>query len=1270
MPELLYEQEGGKMEPSSKDSGGGPKIGANTIDMKIQLVDDKTTLPSYLIPKLTCDNGSTNIPASKVKVTLTGDSLRKETSPPEDFKCEITSNFLTDKEKSAITIETYYVDSSSNKLLGTNKIYFDESLLLSYDKAELKKSNNPFLATATTPDNGASYTFDFDFDKIITAIKELPSYGQIQNMFIFVNNIPGTDDVTKKTLINISPNGFLNLKFSGVPFSSPLTSTSKLTLKIETTQDAVPTGCDLKNLFGSDILTSHLHKVLELSDYKDFDFSGMAKPPETPPAVDPAVDTAAAAALADLAKAEAEHKAATAAAKAAATTATHVKTAAKLAINTAVDGIKQKMDKIADQSKIPPLVKKFIDASQALATAKTGGDQNTIDTAEAALKSASAADGLQKEIDDGLADGSTPTDVQDVLKNAKIIQDEHVNMDTADADVVNKKAAADAAEAVKVAAAAAAKLTALKTGTGTTGTAKAVNVVTTDTTPAASPSSKDLEELLQNLMNAQQKKLDDVIAQLKALQLSQATAGSNAAGLPPIIVRNPGESGACGKGDISMTSRDGLLIFEVPYEKVIGEIGPNMRSAMAQKVLARNAAGNAAVLNVESKLVVDPNAAEGAEVVVDEPTKTALQKAKTDLTTEKSKYGDAKTKLTGILPPPAVDSSAVNTAITAADSAITAADSAVATPQTLADAQQKVKDATAAVLSVTNAVKIFSDAVDAAKPAGAPGAGVAATLNAAEKAALQTAKTDLASEKLKLKNAGDLPAPDKVTALDTAIKEAYAAVDALESAADDVVKVAALNEAKTKINLLDALVKAATTAVDTAISAKPKPSGNTGPTFEDYQAAWKAYQEVKDEFTRTLPSDMKVQAGGVKVYVPPEHAATEQKAKRDEAVKKIIESVNKYEKIVEITDKKTFTDLALNAKQQQIADLKAATAAYTEALSKLKDAQAAYEKATGSGSSESSGKNAEDLAYDEAIKDIKKAIDLITYKISADSAASDAIANTDVDVAAKKAAESVNTFNNLLDNKPQKLTDAFAAIQNLGEPIPTNSKYLELLTNLDKQLKENVPHEPPLAEEDQDLPPPPASFEEQLKNVTPLIDTAVASVSNIIGLNASGSYTDDQVTKATQDAKNAAAAAEDTNFVEAAAAKAKADQTGTTGDAAAAATDAIKAAAKAVNTAADNVNKLQSDDKSGILDLIKTLLNNLQELKKVLLPEEEESAFSLFDGGSKSSSSKSNSSSSKSNSSSSKSSSKSKSKSKNKTKKNHSAPKSSKSKTPKIIMNE
>ena len=392
-------QEGGTMEPS-KDSGGGPKIGATTIDMKIQLVDDKTTLPSYLIPNLKCDDGLTHIPNSKVSITLKGDSLRAETTPT-NFKCEITSNFLTGSEKSAITIETYYAGDK------VNTIYFDDSLLRYYNNetpSKLIESPNPFLATATTADSGVTYTFEFDFDTIIKAIEALPSYGQIQNMFMFVNGIPGTG-VNKKTLIQISAGGFLNLKFSGVPFNSVLTTGSTLTLNIATTNDPIPAGCTLTKLFGSDILKDKVHKVLELTNYTDFDFSNMTKAPVPQPVTHPVVDSAAAAG------------AATGTAAAAATTG---------------------------------------------ATTGTG----------AATTGATTGTGAAEE------------------QAAKLAQE--------------KAAAAATTE----------------TGTGQQG---------------------------------QQQQMQ------------------------------------CGKGDISMESRDGSLIFKVPYDKILSEIGPNMRSAMARKVLVRNA---------------------------------------------------------------------------------------------------------------------------------------------------------------------------------------------------------------------------------------------------------------------------------------------------------------------------------------------------------------------------------------------------------------------------------------------------------------------------------------------------------------------------------------------------------------------------------------------------------------------------------------------------------------------------------------------------------
>lgn len=1000
MPELLYEQEGGKMEPSSKESGGGggPKITDTTIDMKIQLVAD-ASLPSYLIPNLTCDDDST-ISASKVKVTLKGDSLRAEKTLT-DFKCEITSNFLTDKEKSAITIETYYVNSS-NKLLGTNKIYFDESLLSYYDRAgSLTKSNNPFLATATTPDNGASYTFDFNFDKIITAIKELPSYGQIQNMFIFVNNIPGTDDVTKKTLINIFADGFLNLKFSGVPFSSTRTPTSKLTLKIETTQGAVDASCDLTKLFGSDILTGHLHKVLELSDYTEFDFSGMAKPPVSQPVTPPVVDDAAAKAAAKaeearvLAEAAAEkqkeaeeaalaakeletktaadalaaaeeqkktEKAALAAAAeqtrtaeaaaAANTKATEVKTAAK----TAIDGIKSKMDAVSDPNTIPAVVKTFIDASHALATAKAGSDAELTAKAEADLKSASADSDLQKEIEKGLASDSTlHEDVKALLTGAKTIQEEHAKMDTADADAAAKTAAAAAAAADKAAKdamaekakldaeakkleaekaktdAEAKKLEAVKAAKdakakadiaaklkveaeAATGTAKAVNVVPITTTPAASePSYTELQKILKDSINAQQKKLDDVIAQLQALQLSQANAGSNAAGLPPIIVSNPGESGACGKGDISMESRDGSLIFKVPYEKVIGEIGINTRSAMARKVLAMNAAGKFSdAVDVAAKPSGPPGA--GVAATLDSSVKAALQTAKDALVAERTKLTNAKITIE----PDKV--AALDTAIKTADAAVTALTSA-------ADAEVKAAE-TPPATKVTGLSAVKQNEFDHAK----------ASLNA-EKAKLETAKKELDAMTTAPTNLVELTglhkkATESIALADTALGEADKLVNAIKSVGDDAEKIEnALKAAETGVYKAVALVKTAVgevkTAVDAIDAAKPL-------TYQTYKTTYEAYEAKKGEYDAAAKevSYMSSQAGGA---TPLEKINTAKETLKA-AVQAIQIPVN-IDKLSSEDFDKLKDDAAIQAEITKVTE---AIDAYTKIIQEITTASATY----------------------------------------------------------------------------------------------------------------------------------------------------------------------------------------------------------------------------------------------------------------------------------------------------------------------------------------
>ena len=277
MPNLLNEQEGGKVEPQDKNSGGAdPDINptAKTIDMKIRLVagsgDD--ALPSYLVPKLNCtksDGSNSKITlndGSKVKVTLSGANLEKKTPTPTDFKCEITSNFLNEKEKSAITIETYYTGDK------VSTIYFDESLLRYYKNKQLIESPNPFSVDLDTADStDGNYIFNFDFNTIITEIQKLPSYTLIQNMFMFVNSIdnPPPPPQAPICLLKISADAFLNLTFKGVPFIGEDKFVLKgLTLKIDTTQPSDASGCTFDSLPDDIKLAENLKKVLELAGYE------------------------------------------------------------------------------------------------------------------------------------------------------------------------------------------------------------------------------------------------------------------------------------------------------------------------------------------------------------------------------------------------------------------------------------------------------------------------------------------------------------------------------------------------------------------------------------------------------------------------------------------------------------------------------------------------------------------------------------------------------------------------------------------------------------------------------------------------------------------------------------------------------------------------------------------------------------------------------------------------------------------------------------------
>ena len=294
----LYQQNGGKVETDiNSKSYTGPSINVSdkTIKMKIGLVksENDDTLPSYLVPILDCAKGdkspASQTTSSSVMVTLSGNNLLQVTDTTS-FTCEITSNFLTGTEKSAITIETYYQDSAN--AIVHNTIYFDESLLKSYDKDKnLTIAKNPFTADAKPSKDSSSepsYTFTFDFDTIITEIKNLPAYQLIQSMFKVAYNVPSGKSSTA-CLVKISDGAFLNLNFTGVPFNtdniSAKSDKNKLLLSISTKQATGIGDCDFKSILGELKLQDNLKQVLELKDYP-IDCSRMAAPPsQTQPPV-------------------------------------------------------------------------------------------------------------------------------------------------------------------------------------------------------------------------------------------------------------------------------------------------------------------------------------------------------------------------------------------------------------------------------------------------------------------------------------------------------------------------------------------------------------------------------------------------------------------------------------------------------------------------------------------------------------------------------------------------------------------------------------------------------------------------------------------------------------------------------------------------------------------------------------------------------------------------------------------------------------------------
>ena len=734
--DLLNAQEGGKMEPVDKPELGGLAINPThgTISMKIQLIKDdaENTLPSYLIPKLNCtkSGSSTTLSAgSQVVVTLSGDNLNQTNT--QTFTCEMTSNFLTEKDKSAITIETYYEPDK------VNTIYFDDSLLRYYNNetpSKLIESPNPFLQTiALSSVKDGQYVFTFDFHEIIEKIKKLPSYEQIQNMFMFVNGIDASTSPPSKWLIKILEGG-LKLNFKGVPFNGKLEN-KDLKLKIDTIQPETK-DCTFDPVLANIKLPEYLKPVFTL----DYDIS--------------------------CSEIFSKQQALTTAAEEAAT-----KTAASGPSQSSID--------------------LYNSALKAHHDALQNNDSNQIAITQAALTHALKKPGMGEYLKKQKASVNAVAPGQVEIHSAYDAKIAIANNNAADADH-------------------SAEFNTLKDKLRNPHVQKHFGLGAT-TTPAAAAATAAPNIIIKGASSN--------------TKMGDTTQSSNNA--------RTGE-GQCGNGGISMQSRDGLFIFEVPHDMIISGIDPNIRAAMAREVLEKGAGNsNAAISASMDPTAMKPLSAEaGGVVVVDESTKAALQAANNGLGTANQKFTNAKGKLAGISPQPVIDASAVDTALAGANSAITAANSAitaannavgaVATPQTLETAKQRVKDATAAVLAVTNAVQKFSDAVNAAVDAAAapvvPVVVTAATLDDADKAALKAAKDGLAAENEKLKNAGSLPEPDALKKLKIAIVEAEKAETAFTNATE-ATKATALNDAKTKIGLLTGLVTAATAAVDAAIVA-------------------------------------------------------------------------------------------------------------------------------------------------------------------------------------------------------------------------------------------------------------------------------------------------------------------------------------------------------------------------------------------------------------------------------------------------------------------
>jgi hypothetical protein len=1156
---LEQEQIGGKVDAYTKSGGySGPIVDPNgTIKMKIELVkpDGDDTLPSYLVPKLECAKATGSTPttattASSVMVTLSGNNLLRVTddSTLKKIKCEITSDFLNGTEKSAITIETYYKDSGGK--IVKNTIYFDESLLKSYDNSKkLTITKNPFTAVAAAPGDGSSsdppsYTFTFDFDTIITEIQALPAYKLIQSMFKVAYGVPsGSGNTSTACLVKIYDNAFLNLNFTGVPFNADniksKSDANKLLLSISTTPaTGIDTTCDFKDILEDGVnLSENLKKVLELDKYP-IDCSKIAFPPSSKTQSGGPPNTAAAA-----------------------------KAAAKAAVSAAADTAAEVVGNISEEDKAAigdNDIKDVINLAKKLNEAKAKGESNQANTAaaQAALDTKLKDPNLMKKVDTELAKVGISQSVKTALGNVK--------------SLITAKTALFAQAATP------------------TNTDKISNPNTSAT--GAGVASKELFALQQMIQEAISK-YNESIAKL-TLQMNQLLSqqGMGGSAQRQMIVQAPGTTGTCSTGDISLTTNNlDTLSVNIPIDKIMSYvIDPSMLERYTKNNLQPAQQLNAGKqLNAEKPGGNVPVSARGEPSgnvqasAGDEPSGNVQASAQQQLLNAQQPGGNVTSNAVG---QHSSNAQGGNTTppvtITISTEKQTELESAI---QALASLKPQLT--TAGITTDPNAITILNTAIEAAKTAvtaiataadktSAEGKiteatnAVAAAETAVEAATIQALTDRLKAAKQKLQGAKDkligiTPKPSAGVPSNNADDAVAAAETAIGSATDAAKKPGLIKTAETQVTAAEAAVNSFSDAVE-AVAGKP--AEQSVPDYAAYETAWTAYQEVKgkfDEAAKEVP-DAAAQAGEAE-------PTNEQKAAKTELTKQV-DSIKaslstKYTSIIELTNDQ-FTGLTdANAKQQQIDNLNAATAAYTDALSKIQAPQAEYDAAI---KPKSAGKSGTEPT--EAVEDASSAETIQTYT---------QYYKTIKDCLVVDEGNSPKINPSIGQNIMVKLRDCFD--DNKFKDVDM-SKFFNAVqvASLNSKAKEFGPgkfNEFYNADQEGGK----INYELLLVIISSLVPKQI------------NSYTDTDVNK--------------TSF------------------------------AKLI----ESLTTMLSSDGSQLIEKIKEKFNR------------EAVGFSLFDGGSTKAKSASKSSSS---------SSKSKSKPKNKTKKNHSAPKSSKSKTPKIIMNE